>query len=348
MKNNTSRVESLDWLRGLMAVSIMLYHLNLWMNPPISSETIIGRLGIYGVSIFFILSGLSMSIVYNNYINSIKDAYKFYVRRIFRIWPLLWISTLLTILPDIFATGVFKWKGFLLNITTLFGFIKPAAYIAVGAWSIGNEMVYYLLTPVFFIVYNHNLRLGNLLLTLTFILGNYFSFFLLDPAKGLSDQWNIYVNPFNNLFLYVLGISIFYNFKDLAINKLILNFLLVFSVLMFCYVPFSNDQINIVTGIGRIVFVLISFFIVLFFYKGDLRIPFFLKRILDNIGLSTYGIYILHPIIYQYAKITLPNIIMTNTLVVYFGISFFTIFFSFMLYQYIELQLIKIGKNVTK
>ena len=146
-----TRIETLDWLRGLMALSIMFYHLSCWIIRPLDSANPLGRLGIYGVSIFFVLSGLSMAIVYNSYVKSIRTSINFYVRRIFRIWPLFWVACILTILPQVLKTGTYSWKHLFINITTLFGFIKPAAYIPTGAWSIGNEMVYYALTPLIFL-----------------------------------------------------------------------------------------------------------------------------------------------------------------------------------------------------
>ena len=57
------RIESLDWLRGLMAVSIMIYHLTGGLFFTLDSSSVLGRLGVYGVSVFFVLSGLSMAVV---------------------------------------------------------------------------------------------------------------------------------------------------------------------------------------------------------------------------------------------------------------------------------------------
>jgi len=81
----TQRVHSLDWLRGMMAVSIMLYH----MSGQTDTGTLLGKLGIYGVCIFFILSGLSMAIAYDAALHGFRGAAEFVVRRLFRIWPLL-------------------------------------------------------------------------------------------------------------------------------------------------------------------------------------------------------------------------------------------------------------------
>lgn len=77
----SNRLESLDWLRGLMALSIMLYH----FGGKHDAATPLGRLGIYGVSIFFILSGLSMAIAYDRYIQGFRTSVTFFIRRLFRI-----------------------------------------------------------------------------------------------------------------------------------------------------------------------------------------------------------------------------------------------------------------------
>jgi len=96
-----NRIEPLDWLRGLMAVSIMFYHLaaNFYVQP--NADSFIGRLGIYAVSVFFILSGLSLAHVYHASVNDIKSYLFFMIKRIFRIWPLLWIALVLVMLQGI-------------------------------------------------------------------------------------------------------------------------------------------------------------------------------------------------------------------------------------------------------
>lgn len=148
------RIESIDWLRGLMAISIMLYHLTIWLFCGLDSGDFLGRFGIYGVSIFFILSGLSMAIVYSSFIADVRSSIVFYLRRVFRIWPLLWICIPLALLPNVINHIPIGFFNVIANMTTTFGFFKPQAYINIGAWSIGNEMVYYALTPIIIMIYN--------------------------------------------------------------------------------------------------------------------------------------------------------------------------------------------------
>ncbi len=86
------RVESLDYLRGLMAISVMLYHYGYYSGILLDSSSLLGKLGIYAVSIFYILSGLSLAIVYKNKITSTSDICNFWIKRICRIAPLFWLG----------------------------------------------------------------------------------------------------------------------------------------------------------------------------------------------------------------------------------------------------------------
>ncbi|MDW8849268.1 acyltransferase [Flavobacterium sp. MMLR14_040] len=336
------RIDTLDWLRGVMALSIMFYHLKGWEGVHLNSHNFLGRLGVYGVSIFFILSGLSMAIVYNSYIKNIRTALNFIVRRIFRIWPMLWLVSFYLFFQQIFSGNAYSYKMLIINLTTVFGFIRPSAYMATGAWSIGNEMVYYVLTPLILFFYNYKKVAGNLFFLFCLLIGFVFAFYILKPVHSLSNQWNMYINPFNNLFLYVSGIAIYYNFEKIDFNPKIINSILLLSLLLFCFLPFTGDQIVIVTGIGRIIFVLFSILIVFCFYKLKINLPFFLSKPLELLGVSTYGVYIIHPLVYFFLKDQLN--IKLGLLVL---VPLVTILFSILLYNFFELKFINMGKKLT-
>ncbi|MFC6806271.1 acyltransferase family protein [Methylophaga thalassica] len=296
-----SRVESLDWLRGLMALTIMIYHLTSWHFFKLDSSSMLGRFGIYGVSIFFVLSGLSMAIVYSKYITDKRTAVTFYIRRVFRIWPLLWLCVALLVVYKLAAGEDISITQVFLNITTLFGFISPSDYMNTGAWSIGNEMVYYAMTPLILMMYEKNKLLGNLFLLATFIVALIFCFALLMPQQSLTEQRHLYINPFNNLFLYVAGIAIYYNRVDISCISTVIIFTLTLAI--FASYPVSGDKIAIVTGVNRIIFMFASIFLVISFYsfsKWENNVPIALKYPLEQFGLVTYGIYLLHPIVNLY------------------------------------------------
>ncbi len=338
------RIDSLDWLRGLMALSIMVYHLTGWYFYHPDASVFLGRMGIYGVSIFFILSGLSMAIVYNHYITSTQSAFFFFIRRIFRIWPLLWIATFLTI---IISSNTPSFTKIFLNLTGLFGFVPPYAYIATGAWSIGNEMVYYALTPIFLWTYNKKIGLGNLLFAVTVIIGLYFSSILMTPIKTLPDQWGIYIHPFNNLFLYTAGIAIYYNLRNIKIQQGLNLVILLSCAMAFIFFPIEGNQIIAVTGWNRIIFVMLSIGLVVGFYKFTLNITNIIAYPLEKLGIVTYGVYILHPLIKIATNKAFSIIGVNNKSVIFTVIIINTIIISLISYYSLELRMMRFGKKIT-
>lgn len=342
--NNTidmKRYESLDWLRGLMAFAIMIYHLVAWKFVHPESGTLLGNLGVYGVSIFFVLSGLSMAIVYNSYIKDFQTSTIFFIRRLFRLLPLLWIAIFVVSVGAYFIKGEFDLYKIFLNITLLFGFVAPEAYINIGAWSIGNEVFYYAFTPFLIMLYEKNKHWGNVFVLLLILIGMYFAFVAIDANSSMKDQWEAYINPFNNFFLYACGLALYYNFHNIDMSY-ISNLLIVVSVAVFCFYPVEGDQINIVTGFNRIIFSISAIALTLGFYKWTLDIPNWVSKPFANLGEATYGVYLLHPIVFF-----VINKLFSNPFLCVVLTMVSTIIAANLSYQFYEKKFIKIGKRFT-
>lgn len=342
------RIESLDWLRGLMAVVIMFYHLTYWHFYPLDSSFFLGRFGVYGVSVFFVLSGLSMAIVYSGIMVGKASVSSFYIKRIFRIWPLLWACILLATIPIIARGDEVSVVKLLLNFTTLFGFISPGDYINTGAWSIGNEMVYYAFTPIILIIFEKNRTHGNILLLLTFIIALVFAFVLLNSQGTLTEQWGTYINPFNNIFLYVGGIAIFYNLKNVQLRPAIILLLFCASVATFAFFPVDGDKIAIVTGVNRIVFLAASVALVISFFKFNRYdlVPKSIQFPLEQFGIATYGVYLLHPIVNSYAAFLLDKTGPHSPTILFAIVVIITIIFAIISFHLFEKRMMKIGKLI--
>jgi len=333
-----------------MAITIMIYHLKYWLVKPIGSEGFLGKLGIYGVSIFFVLSGLSMAIVYSKYIKDLKSSIYFIVRRIFRIWPLLWVCIGIVVLLNFINGNKTSVFVVLANLTTIFGFIRPDAYINTGAWSIGNEMVFYVLTPMIIMAYERKHFLGNIILILSFLMLLTFSFFILDSEVALARQWSIYINPLNNLFLYVAGISLFYNLEKISIKPIISIILAIISFLIFTFYPIAGDHINIVTGYTRIVLVFTSILLVFSFYKFafEEKIPKMISLPMEYFGIATYGVYLLHPLVKKSIEQILGKLgVNDHTILLFLMTVITTIMVALLSYNLFELKMIRIGKVLT-
>ncbi len=294
-----NRDRGLDYLRGLCAFGIMIYHYSSWVFHEHGSDTILGRIGIYGVSLFYILSGLTLHNVYcNKQLFSFENVHLFFRKRIFRIYPLLWIATILTAIGNFFLIS--KTPDFIdvfLNLTGLFGFFRWDSYIATGAWSIGNELVFYTFFPVLWYGLQWKKWLIIILSAIIFFSSLYFSFFLLRTDLILSQQWKNYVNPLNQSTFFLTGflVGIFLK-KENCSMKVTLLFLLT-GITLFVFTPKFGDVIYLVTGFNRYFFTLSCILITIGFY----RLPnknFIFSNHLELLGSMSYSVYLLHPIVY--------------------------------------------------
>lgn len=345
------RIDALDWLRGLMAVAIMFYHLVGWLLFPLDSSSLLGRFGIYGVSIFFVLSGLSMGVVYASFFSEAGRGGIFYIRRIFRIWPMLWVCVFLVVLPAFASGGGVPILKIAANLTTIFGFIKPDFYINTGAWSIGNEMVYYAMTPFLVRLYDASVSYGNLALGVAFFVSIYFSFFAITPELALSAQWSLYINPFNNLFLYVAGVGIYFNLKGVAVSAGSCAAFALMSIAFFVFHPVDGDAVKIVTGWNRIGFMLASILLVISFYRFSYAdaVPNAVRFPLEKLGLATYGVYLLHPIIFSYLKAFIARLgyVDVPAIPLLCLVVLLTIIAALLSYRLVEKRFMDIGRRVT-
>ena len=143
-----SRHYLLDGMRGLAAFVVCLYHYLIW------SETIIVEsAGLFAVAIFFILSALSMAMVYRPRFElglSEANVREFFQNRMARLLPLL---TLVAAMRFGYALVFEEDKlgelfRFLLTGSGLMSLQMPG-YLGsfVGSWSLGIEILFYLLFP---------------------------------------------------------------------------------------------------------------------------------------------------------------------------------------------------------
>lgn len=348
IETKTRRLHNLDYLRGIAALGIMIFHYASWLYGRFEADTFLGRVGIYGVSIFYILSGLTLYYVYFQRIqadrNSIAD---FFIKRVFRIFPLLWLVIIATVLmsperPDV--------STFILNITGLFGFVKWDAYIGVGVWSIGNELVFYVFFPVFVFTAKRSRSLLILLSIMVFSIYLYFAFSIIDRQQDLFDQWHYYVNPLNQVFLFFCGFCIGHFLFRLDLPATISVALIGIGLVIFIFYPAGVNPVNLVTGVSRIVFTICCVLICVGFYKITIGVPNVLDKVLAFLGEASYSIYLLHPIVYRVVGV--PISVANKHLFPVPGFArmilsmFLTFIASYVVYTFFEKYFMRLGREV--
>jgi len=332
-----------------MALPILVYHSAVFadLGWQTDASSVLGRLGIYGVSIFFVLSGLSMAHVYHAAMSDAQAVKRFWVRRAFRILPLMALVVGAMAAMAVARGSPYSLWDVFINATGLFGFISPSNYIPVGAWSIGNEMVFYAITPALLFAYAASARVGDVITLATVAIAVVFAFYLLVPDIALADQWDLYVNPFNNIFLYCAGVAMFYHFSEWKPSKLWRLAIIISPIVVFTLWPATGNQVSIVTGVGRVGFSLIAVLAVLSFYRAALSLPLWLATPLEWLGKKiSYGVYLIHPFAISIVR-RLPGGIIDYPTVFVLCVALITIAVSFVVYFLLEMPMMRLGKGLT-
>jgi exopolysaccharide production protein ExoZ len=145
--NTSERVLGWDLLRGLCAVAVASYHLLSWQDVAT-----LHAWGSYGVYLFFILSGASLAYTYAPRLRAGTFRFgSFLGVRWMRLAP-LYLLLMLLVVPwkaQRVGWGLELLQQVLLNATFLYGFTDPAtSALLVGGWSLGIEAIFYLLFPL--------------------------------------------------------------------------------------------------------------------------------------------------------------------------------------------------------
>jgi len=168
---DSGKLDYIDALRGIAALCIFFYHiygtvgpLTNWAFPiQIIPERFVG-LTLVGIPLFFIISAFTLYLSLEKKAGEKKRFIKFYLRRFFRIAPLFYFLLIFVVINDLITQkGLPSWANLLANITFTFNLIPQySVSLFNGGWTVGVEMLFYLILPLIFIKVN-NLRRSILL-----------------------------------------------------------------------------------------------------------------------------------------------------------------------------------------
>lgn len=347
------RIQSIDYLRGLMSLSIVLYHFSTTFTTwgLNDSSELLGKLGIYAVSAFYIISGMALYLAHKNDHWDRNEYFIFIARRFFRLAPIYWLALLaLTVFYFLYVPSfsIDNWK-YAQNILLIFGVTNPAEYLIMGGWSIGNEVVFYLFFPIIILMTRN--RVSIFLLTLLSVLiCVYCSAFYLDPNVSLGKQWLSYINPFNQIYFFAFGVvAAKYLLPYVARYKRLYFLGVLASFATFYCFPVYGDQISIVTGINKIIFTTSIFLLCcMFFLIGDLTKTGLAHKILKFMGDVSYPLYLLHGVSFMYFRKIVVEQGMPDTVLVGYGLLLLLILLmiSWLCHIGIEKPIIKLSKRM--
>jgi peptidoglycan/LPS O-acetylase OafA/YrhL len=345
----TDRFHYLDGLRGIAALSVVLYHINIYLDftqSSFKSHLPLIVLNIFAnghsaVALFFVMSGFVLSFKYFQQ-KSNPDYLPFLVQRGFRLYPVFWAVLLVTILCQI--TELPPLQSIFSEASLL---VEPSTKLLIfPAWSLFVEMKYSIIIPLLIVAMRQQAIyglgfVGFLLLIsqnfwgLHFVAGMYLAYYYPQILQIKLITWQ-------KITLFVLGALLY----------------VTENILMLCKLPVANlhdfymehyTLIAVLSGLGSLILI----FLVL---KERFLQQLLGHRYITYLGTISYSMYIVHIVVQlqifdRLFGVFLPFIkshLLTHC-IVYYGLSVpFTILVSHFLYHYVEMPFIKIGKDVVK
>lgn len=344
----------LDGLRFFAFFLVFIHHHALFAS--ISSVKFLHDFGWIGVDLFFVLSAFLftklLTIEYERF--STINFKKFYLRRIFRIWPVYFFIIAISLIYYF----QFLHKPFLktagLRIFGLFFFsdnIFSATLVYVNfpfishLWTICYEEQFYIVIPITILYLVRASKKVKVLFTLSII-----SILLLVRIALIVKTMPhpaIWVLPVTHFESIVLGIIVGFGGLNFLVKKVPSIALLTFSIGFFyilTQLP-AIDTVSMWMNLSYLMVGLSTTFILLATLKSNILKGFLSNKALVYLGKRSYGLYIYHLLaIFVAGKIS--NYLHSNSLYLSFILSLIvTIVLSILSYKFIETPFLKLKKK---
>jgi peptidoglycan/LPS O-acetylase OafA/YrhL len=283
-QKTSGRLLELDALRGIAAFSVVMYHFTTYYSKVSGhkQELIFPfPYGIYGVEIFFIISGFVILMT----LNRTKRGLDFIVNRFSRLYPTYWCCVLLTTIVTLIYSSIANTNvvQLILANLTMVQYFFGIEGIDGSYWTLGIEMAFY---AIMFTVYSTKLlkyleqisigwlflsAIGAILLRLSLvpIHSKLFTFLLL----GTTDT-----SPYANVF--IIGMM-FYLIHTQGISKRRIG-IIAASLLVY--------KIN--HSFGPTLF--LSLFLVVFYRAIQGKFFILKSRFFIFLGAISYPLYLIH------------------------------------------------------
>lgn len=354
MKNNTLYFRGLNGIRAIASLIVVIWHTaqfsKLFNLPQLELPS--NTMAENAVDMFFVLSGFLITyllLTEKEKTNTI-DLKKFYLRRIFRIWPLYYFAVLLTVIfiylgiipsPQESVFTSFSLYLFLMaNIAFAFSF---AITTITPLWSVGVEEQFYLIWPLII------KKSKNYLLVFAGIICGYLTLKLI-LYLGYTPKSSIYklINITKIDIMAMGGIGAYLVYTKNNCLKLIYRKeveLLAWGILLFsCF----YKPIHIFSFIDAEVNALVYLIIILNVSSNVKPIISLENKFFNFLGKISYGIYIYHMfIIWLISYFVKSYNIEVNYIIIFPSILLLTIGVAIISYHYFETPFLKIKHKYT-
>jgi len=333
-------INSIQILRGLAAVVVVIYHVSGYMKMHYS-QTIFGdifRIGFAGVDLFFVISGFIIYFTAKDYLNKPERFQDYWKKRIIRIYPIYWlvvigIQVLQWLLSKQLNVASFstEYEGGILQHLGTYTLFPHHVAIDPVTWTLSYELYFYVLFSL--------LILSRKLWVVPFVVLIVSIFNTFTEPEHSRNYYDFLFSNFHYEFL--MGVLICYFSDKLRFSKLMslgTLGLAIAIITVWGYEVGDSDNIKRILVFGFAASLLLISMLNLE-QHGYLQAPKFLMLL----GGASYVLYLIHfPFLLILNKFpTMLGIILdTNMMSVYnYTIIFINIFVAIFLHQKLELPL---------
>jgi peptidoglycan/LPS O-acetylase OafA/YrhL len=284
----------LDLLRFIASIGIVVRHSFEFFFPAAIRPTLPSGLALF-VDLFFVISGFVIAHVYQGKVESLADYGSFLQRRVGRLMPLHWLTLAASIIvwsvfvvlgkagnhqPSFEATCIAE-TALLLNAMLTCG--NGISFSSVS-WSIGAEMVMYLMFPLFAWAAIRS-RLGLLVASFLVLV----AMIAVDLTQNSVDRsWVDVLPPFRALPSFMIGICLFCFRHELQIIPAPGRALLLSMALLL---------ISMITSTHHLISLGLVYVVAITAMAADQRTAPPLVKRLAPLGQLTYSIYMWHSLV---------------------------------------------------
>ncbi|TDX00072.1 acyltransferase family protein [Dinghuibacter silviterrae] len=346
-----SKLAYIDCLRGVAILMVIMVHTAQSVSQPNPHILLLAGYGRIGVQLFFLLSAYTLCLSMTKRHDGITI---FYIRRYFRIAPIYYLGILLYFLLSRYS-GLPVLRGFgsytcfttVANVFLLHGASPVAVNAAVpGGWSIGTEVLFYLMFPFIFMIYSKiKHKIFYLLIPILFFLVAYVTSRLHFRSQPEEEDYYFYY-IINQLPVFSTGISFFFakSWFQRINPKLFLPIFFVLFILSFLLSVKLTSRIAVFPFVAAISFI----FLVLAFEN----ISWLNSKILARIGQLSYSIYIIH-FIFAWSFASYLNSVfhlsaLISLLAIFFIVTALSIAVATFTQRFVENPGIDLGKRIIR
>ncbi|MGP3146745.1 acyltransferase family protein [Serratia bockelmannii] len=303
------KLESLQALRGIAALLVLLFHYRFYLRGDDESGTTIWDAlfswGNIGVDIFFIISGFIMVYTTQHYMQGCSSAKRFLLNRAIRIIPLYYFGLLVAFLLG-GAMSTFHYPEKVQNLLSALTFtvyktsVTPH-YIDAGGmynirWTLNYEIYFYLAFALCLMMKYRILTLicwGGLM---TYVIPAFAGFQPTLSVQGYDFQTPTIAFITNPLLLEFL-IGVFAGYVYLQLKRCVVSVKLplisnVIAIGLLCYIVFGVYSGNI-RALNLESTIVLGFW-VLFFTLGEQVLQAYIPQVLKYVGNISFSLYLLH------------------------------------------------------